>query len=419
MSAAGPALLDAFTPSEVLSIEIKEPDGGIVSIARGPIEGSWLLSPSADQPKAFVESSRVQGFLRLLSELRVGPSDGRPMPRAAIATLLGKNGPIAILAFDPELLAGRGRVALLSESGAVARVAVTTEDLAALVRPEAVAEWRQRSLLPWAQERSNSVLLLRGDRRVEMSRLGSGWMMTAPIQMRADAGTAPGVALWLSNATIDRFLSGSDGADSFAKPVRTIAVGTEALDRRRIEQRIELGGELDARSSVVRITGVDLDSGRPLWGPSIAVVQTSLLAGLSDDPSTYLPRTAFDFPSADVVAVRVGTVTVARGGDGGFGELDATVRALLRLLTEVRSPNVSLLPAAPTPGAEAVPVTLLGLGGATIGFATLEYESIAPTVEGTTSTPAIRVTVDSVRRVIPLERAREFLAAVKSIGAVK
>jgi hypothetical protein len=33
--------------------------------------------------------------------------------------------------------------------------------------------------------------------------------------------------------------------------------------------------------------------------------------------------------------------------------------------------------------------------------------------------PAIRVTVDRVQRVIPLERAREFLAALKSIDDSK
>jgi hypothetical protein len=62
---------------------------------------------------------------------------------------------------------------------------------------------------------------------------------------------------------------------------------------------------------------------------------------------------------------------------------------------------------------------MLGLGGATIGAATLEFDSIASRTEGAPSMPAIRVTVDRVQRVIPLERAREFLAALKSIDDSK
>lgn len=420
---AGVALLGTFAASDVRSIRVTGPDGSAASIERGPLDGVWLMSLGSTTNRAVVDGSRVQGFLRLLAELQSGDADPRPMPRASIVTLQGPSGPLATLAIDSELIAGRGRVALLDQTGKVLRVAATSEDLGGLLRADALNEWRSKVLLAWSPERSSSLLLRRGDKGVSMSRVGAGWLMSAPVQMKADPGAAQGVSLWLANAAVDRFVDDAGSPDAFAKPARTVVIATESSERRRVEQRIELGAELDARSSLIRITGVDADAtessgaARVLWGPLLAVVQTSLLAGLSDEASAYLPKTSFDFPPADVASVRVGAFTVARGADGSFGAHDATVRTTLKLLTEVPAASVTLLPAPPTPSGDAARVTLIGLGSATIGAATLEFDSIASRTEGTPSVPALRVTVDRVQRVIPLERARELLASVRAIAA--
>lgn len=379
------------------------------------------MSSAKDYARSVVDASRVQGFIRLLSELRTGAVDARPMPRASIVKLMGASGTLATLGIDPEFLAGKGRVAVVGDAGEVVRVGVCAEDLGALLRPEALAEWRSKSLLPWAPERSNSLLLRRGENGVAMSKIGTGWLMSAPMKVKADAGAAQGVALWLANAAIDRFVDDAAPKDAFAIPGRVIVIATESNDRRRIEQRIELGPELDPRSSLVRITAVEADRERAtseagtLWGPVVAVVQTSLLAGLSDDPSAYVLKTSFDFPAADVVAVRIGAAVTARGGDGGFGDQDATLRSLLKLLTEVPAASIVVLPQAAVTGTDSTDVTLLGLGNATIGAAVVDFDSIASRTEGMPPTPAVRVTVDRIQRVIPLERAREFLATLKAI----
>jgi hypothetical protein len=422
---AGPALLDAFATGDVRTIRVTASDGGAATIERGPLEGMWLMTLGQGQPSAVVEASRVQGFLRLVAELRSGITDGRAMPKAAIVELIGASGTLARIAVDPEFLAGKGRVALLNDAGQALAVAATSEDLSALLRPDALSEWRSKSLLGWTPERSSSLLLRRGDTGVSIARVGTGWLMSAPLQLKADPSAVQGVSLWLANTTVDRFLDDAGATESFATPSRTIVVATESPERRRIEQRIELGPEVDARSSLVRITGVDRDSvsasgsAKSLWGPIVAVVQTSVLTGLSDDAASYLPKTSFDFPAADVASLRVGTSLVSRGSDGNFGPFDPTVRAALKLLTEVPAASVTLLAGSGGAAADATRVTMLGLGGATIGAATLEFDSIASRTEGAPSMPAIRVTVDRVQRVIPLERAREFLAALKSIGDSK
>lgn len=418
----GPALLSGFAAGDVREIRITHPQGATLSLERGVTEGLWLLRSGAGETRFVVESSRVQGFLRLLAELRSAASaDARPMPKAIMVQLVGSGGSLASVAIDPEFLAGRGRVALLSASGTAAKVAVTSEDLAALVRPEAVTEWRAKALLPWAPDRSNAIAIGRADGAgVAVERSGAGWLLTAPLTLRAEASAAQGVPLWLANAAVDRFLEDAPG-NAFAKPSRTIVIATDSLERRRIEQRIELGPALDARSSVIRVTGVDAESGRMLWGPVAAVVQTSLLAGVSDDPAAYLTRVCFAFGAADVSAVRFpsGGTTITRAGDGGFGANDASVRALLRLLTEVPAAQVSIIGNESAASEESILVKLIGASDAALGEATLAVDTIAARTEGAPSVPAIRVTVDRVRRVIPVERAREFLASIKAIAAAK
>lgn len=418
----GPALLSGFAAGDVRAIRITHPQGATLTLERGVIEGLWLLRPGAAETRYVVESSRVQGFLRLLAELRsAAAADARPMPEAIIVQLVGAGGALASVAIDPEFLAGRGRVALLSESGTAARVAVTSEDMAALVRPEAVTEWRAKTLLPWAPDRSNAIAVGRADGAgVAAERSGAGWLLTAPLKLRAESSAAQGVSLWLANAAVDRFLDDAPG-NAFTKASRTIVIASDSLERRRIEQRIELGPELDARSSVIRITGVDADSGKAQWGPVAAVVQTSLIAGVSDDPASYLTRVCFVFGAADIAAVRfpAGGKTITRGGDGGFGGDDASVRALLRLLTEVPAAQVSITGTESVAADESIRVTLLGARDAGLGEATLAADTIAARTEGAPSVPAIRVTVDRVRRVIPVERAREFLASIKAIASAK
>jgi hypothetical protein len=418
----GPALLSGFAAGDVREIRITHPQGATLSLERGVMEGLWLLRPGVAETRFVVESSRVQGFLRLLAELRSAAlTDARPMPKAIIVRLVWSGGELASVALDPEFLAGRGRAALLSESGTAAKVAVTTEDLAALVRPEALMEWRARALLPWAPDRSNAIAVGRADGAgVAAERSGSGWLLTVPLTLRAEPSAAQGVSLWLANTSVDRFLEDASG-NPFAKPSRTIVIACDSFERRRIEQRIELGPELDARSSLIRVTGVDSEIGRALWGPAVAVVQTSLLAGVSDDPAAYLTRVCFTFGAADVSAVRFpsGGRTITRVGDGGFGADDASVRALLRLLTEVPAAQVSIIGNESAVSEESIRVKLMGASDAGLGEATLAVDTIAARTEGAPSVPAIRVTVDRVRRLIPVERAREFLASIKSITTAK
>lgn len=420
----GPPLV-SVSASEIRSIRITDPAGATGTLERGPFDGVWLLQLGSG-PRNVADSGRVQGFLRLLSELRTTTAaDTRPMPRAAMVRLVGPAGVLASVALDPDFLAGRGRAALVDDSGVVLRVASTSEDLAALVKPEALAEWRSKSLLPWAPDRSHALTLGRRDiepsRWLSAERSGSGWLLTAPLKLRAETAAAQGVSLWLANASIDRFLDQAP-SEGF-QPVRTLVVATDSLERRRIEQRIELGPELDPRSSLVRVHGVNADSGATLWGPSYAVLQTSLLAGITDNPAGFLTKVSFPFAAADVTAIAIDASErpISRGPDGGFGSADANARALLRLLTEIPATQISILPSESTnqvePSSDAVTVRLLGVNNAELGRATLEADTIPSRTEGAPSVPAIRVTVDRVRRVIATERPREFLASVKALAA--
>lgn len=109
---------------------------------------------------------------------------------------------------------------------------------------------------------------------------------------------------------------------------------------------------------------------------------------------------------------------LSRGSDGGFGADDANARTLVRLLTEIPAAATTIVSGGDAP-AEHVRVQLLGLNSAVLGEAVLSYDSITSRAEGAPSVPAIRIDVDRVRRVIPLERAREVLAAIKAIASAK
>ncbi|MBY0112267.1 MAG: DUF4340 domain-containing protein [Phycisphaerales bacterium] len=421
---AGPALLEGFSAAELTSVRITSPEGETSAFERGPMEGLWLLKQGRSEIRSVVDASRVQGFLRLLSELRAssGPDENRSMARAFMVSLGGGNGTLATLAIDPEFLGGRGRVAKVLEDGTAVRVAVTSQDLGALVKPAALAEWKSKTALAWTPERTSSMTVSRDTHAVELQRSGTGWLMTRPLQLRADPASAQGVSLWLANVGVDRWLDDGGPAEVFSKPGRVLVLGAETLERKRVEQRIELGAEVDARMSLIRVTGVDAETGKPVWGPSVGVVQTSLLTGVSDDESFYLPKVCFAFPAADVSKARIATgageVTLSRDAGGGFGSSEVTARGLLRLLTEVPAAIVRVMPpgSAREPSSEEpVRVSLLGQGDAVLGTAELLPDVIPSRTEGSPSTPAIQITIDRVRRVIPAERPREFLAALREM----
>lgn len=420
-------LLPDFSIASCERLNIAWPDGQTATIERGPWDGTWLLTTAiGDQPAVAwpAETGRMQGLLRLISELRTAPpalstQAALPMPKAVVVTIdRQKQQPIR-LAIDPNTLGGAGRVALIDESSRVRAMASASEGFVRSLDKSAVESWRQADLLPWPPESGVSLRSTSTTGETDLTRSGSSWIMQAPIATKADAGAAQGVLLLLSKTALERFLPASAGMESgFSPPARKIVIGARpsGADRNaRIEQRIEVGPALDSQSRIVRVSGANEGNAQPLWGPLYGVVDSSSLAAISEDPASFVSRLSVDLTPADISKLEFGPdrIAIARDRNGNFGAADSTVREFLRLLCETPAASILITPTADTPdNADRTAVRLFGTNDTVLKELQVKATTTASKVAGSPATPALEVTEGRIVRLIPAQRPRDILAAL-------
>ena len=435
LPSASAQFLPDFSPGQVSQIEIAWPGGETASLARS--DSRWILQSHASKnapstgsasasPPWPAESSRVQGLLRLVAEAQDG-GDARAMPTAIFMTFTRDSGEPIRLAIDPSTLGGSGRIARLTTDGRVQSVASVDEQFVRALDSTSIETWRSKDLLFWPAEATTAFDSRIGNSKIELAKSGGAWIMHAPIATKADAGTVEGSLLLLSRSSFDRFLSAtSPNEGAWKDPARVIRLASRsnaATNRRDIEQTIEVGPAIDSASRMVRITARDLAANSVLWGPEVAIMSSATLEAIPSTPSAFVSRIALDLPAADIGSIAIEsagqTAIVKRTPGGTFSEADATIRDLLRLLSESPASQIKVLESPVSPAAvlaaDSIRIRPLGPSSEPLGEFTLKAASVASKVSGAPSVPAIEVTDRSVARSIPWQRPADFLATLRAI----
>jgi len=435
LPSASTQFLPDFSPGQVSQIEIAWPGGETANLSRS--DSRWILqshaaknapSPGSDSASSPwpAESSRVQGLLRLVAEAQSG-GDTRAMPTAIFMTFTRDSGEPIRLAIDPSTLGGSGRIARLTTDGRVQSVASVDEQFVRALDSTAIETWRSKDLLFWPAEATTSFDSRVGNSTIELSKSGGAWIMHAPIAIKADAGTVEGSLLLLSRSGVDRFLPANSPAEGTWKdPARVLRLASRsntATNRRDIEQTIEIGPAIDTASRMVRITARDLAGNSVLWGPEVAILNSATLEAIPSTPNAFVSRITLDLPAADIASIEIessGQRTIVNRAPGGtFGEADAAIRDLLRLVSESPASQVRILesPVSPSTGiaADSIRIRPLGPNSEPLGEFTLRATSVASKVAGAPSVPAIEVTDRSVARSVPWQRPADFLATLRAI----
>jgi len=435
LPSASTQFLPDFSPAQVSQIEIAWPSGEAARLSKS--DSRWILqsqsakdaappATASASPPWPAESSRVQGLLRLIAEAH-GGDDARAMPTAIFLTLTRESGDPIRLAIDPNTLGGTGRVARLTTDGRVQSVASVDEQFVRALDASALESWRSKDLLFWPPEATTAFDSRAGTTTIELAKSGGAWIMHAPIAIKADTGTIEGSLLLLSKSGIDRFLPASTPhEDSWNEPARIIRLASRsnaAASRRDIEQTIEVGPAIDASSRMVRLTARDLSVNSILWGPEVAIMNNATLEAIPASPSAFISRITLDLPAADIASIEIDSAdqhTIIKRTPGGtFGEADATIRDLLRLLGESPASQIRILesPAAPLPAAntDSIRIRALGAKSEPLGDFTLKPASVASKVSGAPAVPAIEVIDRSVARSVPWQRPADFLATIRAI----
>lgn len=426
-SAAVPFLPD-FSPAAVARIEIEWPSGERARLDRAPFDPYWLLvsSPKADTPSNPwpAETGRVQGLLRLLAESREG-ADARAMPTALFLTLHRESGSPIRLAVDPDPLGGKGRIARLGQDGRVAAVAEIDEQFVRALAWNAIDSWRSKDMLFWPTAATTEFRSIVGTSDIDVVKSNSAWVMRSPIAIKADAGAVEGSLLLLSKSGVDRFLTTGKTPDTdWSTASRVLELAARApggRDRPEIKQSFEIGPQLDVNSRIVRITARETGKPDALWGPAIAIVTDSTLRAIPTEPGTFVSRLALDLPPADIASVKVTfsghEALVKRDTSGKFGESDATISELLRLICETPAAATRILDTPTAPSEDFVQVQILGPKSEALASLQLRAGSMPSRISGAPSVPVIEIVDRSVARSIPWQRPGDLLAALRALAS--
>lgn len=427
--------LPDFSPSQVSQIDIVWPGGESARLTKS--DSRWILQARPaiasgtskevpTSPPWPAETSRVQGLLRLISEAREG-ADAQAMPTAIFLNLLRENNDPVRLAIDPNTLGGSGRVARLTSDGRVQAVASIDGHFVRALESSAIESWRSKALLFWSPEATTGFDSRAGTDSIELVKAGGAWVMQSPITTKADAATVEGSLLLLSKSGVDRFLPAqSPGDEAWKEPARIIRLASRSnanATRRDIEQTIQVGPAIDSTSRMVRITATDLASNSVLWGPETAIVNSSTLDAIPSAPNAFVARRSLDLPPADIGAIEIESsgnrAIVKRSASGTFGDADATIRDLLRLLSETPATQIKILESASPSTSDAttdsIRIRALGPKSEPLGEFTLKAASIASKTSGAPPVPAIEITDRLVARSVPWQRPADFLASLRAI----
>lgn len=141
---------------------------------------------------------------------------------------------------------------------------------------------RDKRALKFDRDKAETLEIAQGPSKLSMTRKGTEWTITAPIQARGDYGAIEGLLTRLSTASMTKLVASE--ADSLAKygldkPVLTAAVGTGS-SRAVLALGREENGETYAR-----------DEARPM----IFTVDQTLVTDLKKGADDYRDRDLFEF----------------------------------------------------------------------------------------------------------------------------
>lgn len=376
-SRASSELLMDVPPERITGVTIAWPDGSGWAFERLSVAEGWrAVRLGTTTPVWLGESRAVGGFVKLLAQTRTKPMSGT-LTRGATIGLTIKDGDPRTIELGGEALGGT--VAARVRTGAAARDVSLPGDLAELVKPAGVAEWRSTRLFVADLGEPSEVALTMGGRSLTVARSGTGWQLApgGPAERSLAEDWLKAVQSLSAKSLVERagdaVTTGLGGGESIV--VRTERRSIEGSQVRRdvVVQELRLGVGADASGGTrfAELTARLGPGGPVLWGPVLATLNASDLKGLSADPCTLASRRSVERSGADVARMTVKmagqpdvTLTRSISGwtmEGGTDAVAWSARAeeLLSLLTKERAAAV----APQGDGTALVHVELTGPGG--------------------------------------------------------
>jgi len=270
-------------------------------------------------------------------------------PAGSVSLLLGRIG-----------LGGRAYVQVMGDD----RVLVIKSDLhdrAAVMDPR---EWRDRTLLPGVSVDAQRISYQAAGASLVLERERRRWKLVQPVATRADTTAVEAYVANLAKAQLDGFiLDAPDSLDRFGLEPG-VGVVEVMMDNSSTTQRVRIGLPIGAASG----DRFGVVEGRP----TVVRINRATVEAMFPAVELLIAPTGSGVPSADVK-----TITIRAGGSeleferdlekwrslthDGL-EISATlVEELLRQLTELRAPRVSVEPY-PMEQQAAI-ITLGGFGG--------------------------------------------------------
>lgn len=304
LDAAGVTRLIVSRPGTPVPDEIWREDGSDLWLVRSGRGIGWP-----------VPADRVRACLSILAQAGAEPpASSQEFPAEAVRVVLHTPGGERALRLAPGSLGGYSRVWIEEGDGGGVGVLADAR-LPAMFEPASIEAWREAAVMPGAADASRARLEASGS-AVGVARTQGKWSLTAPIAAPGDAQGIAELLASFSRIRATRFVEGLDdattglGAPSSYIRTETDIRTTEGGDvrRRTLVQELRVGGPADAAGATafVRAEARWEESGRPstpAWGPTVAIVESVALAGITTRPDPLIGRQSLRTPSEDVRGV--------------------------------------------------------------------------------------------------------------------
>ncbi len=296
-----------FEPGAVAEITIEyAEDAPGWKIDRGD-DGGWRLSRhtgsgDAGQPWALIPT-RVRGLLSVLGSLEGSWTKRMEVDnlRSPITlTLHDQSGERTVLTIEGVTIGGSQLVLINGE-----RAAIIEDDLAGALTKPGPAGWRSSSPLPGIGPEIARFSLQTSHGSLQLRRLGRTWLMSQPIDARADTETIGDLLSALSDLTVQRFFdNASEGPtiDEAGLNAPFVAIEIEN-DVRVIEATGDTSTRVETRNLIV---GIPADvSGATRYamannGPPMLVIDAKALAEAPVLPQDFISPLATGLPASEI-----------------------------------------------------------------------------------------------------------------------
>jgi len=335
-AAKGAALLE-IDPARVTAIAMDHEDGDRVEVVEREPEGGWRLRIARPGPEGLtwpVQPSRVRALLSVLNQMKAeaAPQEPAPTPMAGDTALTVRiaqeGGAETTLRFTGGAIGGVRLVTVGGERSGYVDDAIYR----ALTSP-GPRGWRDTSAAPGFGADASRLVIVSGDRRVSLDRVGSRWVIREPAPARASEEAVRKAIGSIAEFTIRRFIDDPGGMreEDFGFD-RALARIIAETDERRVDDDGNVVVETETRSLVIGgladLEGEELFA-RPGSGDIVFVVGAGPLSTLPVDPARYLDATATDELPANVAALRIagpgGAETYERTAGGWSSDASGTL----------------------------------------------------------------------------------------------